>query len=152
MVRIYFRYRFFIDLLSTCLICVLTYIYTNQNYHLFVEISVDKSQQPLNSIFQVSSSLLGFVLASVTFLFYHIKNPEFLIIRNSRSYRDLLDLFSSAIWRLLFLTIVSLLASISSKYVINIWVYFTLFVAVMALTSLCALIWVTIRILKVTNY
>lgn len=102
-------------------------------------------------LFETSASLLGFVLASVTFLASHVRQPEFKILRDSKSYPDLMSLFSSALWRLAWLMVVSIAAAQIAPGFLKWASVAALFLSLHSLTAIFGLLWITLRILRVPS-
>ena len=62
------------------------------------------------SVSTISATLLGFSMASGSFLMTQMKSEEFSLIRKSKGFSQLLDILSSCLWRLFFLVIASLIS------------------------------------------
>lgn len=101
------------------------------------------------SIFGTSATLLGFVVASATFLAAHTRSPEFTILRNSQSYNQLFAIFNSATWRLAALMILTATLSRSSAKLVELFNIIVLLTACYTAPALMTLFWATLRILKV---
>lgn len=62
------------------------------------------------SVSTISATLLGFSMASGSFLMTQMKSEEFSLIRNSKGFSQLLEVLSSCLWRLFFLAFSSLIS------------------------------------------
>jgi len=104
------------------------------------------------SIFGTTATLLGFVIASATFLAAHTRSPEFAILRRSSSYGQLFQIFNSSTWRLAFLMIVTATLSRCSAHFAMASNFIVLLASMYATPSLLTLFWVTLRILQVRSH
>lgn len=118
---------------------------------IFVPLTSDTALPVFEGLFQVAAAMLGFVLASVTFLSSHVRQPEFKILRESRSYRDLLALFGSALWRLSAVTCFAACGIMLSGTWLLLAERCLLFLVVHAALAVAGLIWITLRILGVPS-
>lgn len=96
---------FSLSLLSACLFL------PHLKFSAFSWVSISESSSVYLAVFGTAATLLGFVIASFTFLITHMRSREFQIIRESRSYGQFLSICRSAMWRLAVLMIVSGIAS-----------------------------------------
>ena len=149
MVGAYFRYRSIIDIVSGVIVACAVIYGGSAGIVIFRQAQLDTLSAACGIIFQVSSSLLGFVLASVTFLSVHLKQAEYRILRQSKSYVALSLVFSSALWRLLALTVWSMGASLISREYLEIALAGMIFLSVISLNVVAALVWIVLRVLRV---
>jgi len=101
------------------------------------------------SLFGTAATLLGFVIAAATFLAAHVRADEFSILRNSTSFLQLIEIFGSAVWRLAFMMIASIIASRCQGQFLQAANIITLFSSCYAGPALIMLIWATMSILKI---
>lgn len=113
--------------------------------------NIEGAVETFRDLFGAATSLLGFVLASVTFLASHVRQPEFEILRQSKSYPDLISLFASSLWRLAVLLAVSATAVHIRPAELGAAERAVLFLAIYSLFSLVGLIWITIRIIRASS-
>lgn len=113
--------------------------------------NIESAVEAFRDLFQAATSLLGFVLASVTFLASHVRQPEFKILRQSKSYPDLISLFASSLWRLALLMAASATAVHIRPAELPAAERAVLFLATYSLSSLVGLIWITIRIIRASS-
>lgn len=101
------------------------------------------------AIFGTSATLLGFVIASATFLIAHVRTPEFEVIRNSKSYPQLIAISSDSMWRLAALMVASLVFAQSNDAYLKSANALVVFICCYAGCGLLCLMWMTVAILKV---
>jgi len=147
----YFKWRRPFDLLLSLAIVALCQVGPKWGLSLFQWPSVEDARKTFVDLFQAAASLLGFVLASVTFLASHVRQPEFDILRRSKSYPELIALFGSALWRLAMLMTASAIAGHLRPNGVNGAERVVLALAAYALLSLVGLVWATLRIIGVST-
>ncbi len=116
---------------------------------LFIWVSKPDLPSIFLSIFGTAATLLGFVIAASTFLTAHVRTAEFDILRNSKSYNQLLAIFSSSMYRLALLMFISTVLSRSNAQFAQTSNIIVLSSACYATPAMLILIWATIRILAV---
>lgn len=149
MVGFYYRYRLRCDALVSAVAAILCHIFIRSEFAIFDSAGSAQVKASVLNLFATSASLLGFVIAAGTFLIGHVKGDEFKVLRSSKSYAELPRLISSSIWRLLFLTVFSLLASVVREDVLRNIAPLLVFLACWSLMALSALTWVVTRILAI---
>ena len=105
--------------------------------------SLDRSSQlsVISTFLSLSGTLLGFVIAAITFLFGIIDNHAFRIVRASRSYRDHWAIFRGAMRACAVATLSSLVGVVVVSFdATPRWLEVLLFAAIL---------WMTIRLARV---
>jgi hypothetical protein len=103
------------------------------------------------SVSTISATLLGFSMASGSFLMTQMKSEELSLIKNSKGFSQLLEVLSSCFWRLFYLVIASLisLSIYGSEPKIALIVF--VITALPAILSLGTLLWSLNAILRLTS-
>lgn len=148
-IGLYLNNRKKIDLLISISIPLACFIFPLAKISFFKWPSVSESATLNMAIFGTSATLLGFVIASATFLIAHVKSPEFEILRKSKSYPQLIAISSESMWRLAALMVVSLVMAQSDKAHVNISNMLVIFTCCYAACGLFCLMWMTLAVLKV---
>lgn len=148
-IGLYLNNRKKIDLLFSVLVSLACLFLPFANIAFFKWPSISESATINMALFGTSATLLGFVIASATFLIAHVKSPEFEIPRKSKSYPQLIAISSESMWRLAALMVVSLVVAQSDKAHLNIANTVVIFTCCYAACGLFCLMWMTVAILKV---
>jgi len=139
-----------VDLVLSLMIVALC-IYVPEKWSLFSWVAARDISTVCLSLFGTAATLIGFVIAAATFLASHVRADEFSIIRNSRSYSQLIEILGSSVWRLAFMMIVSVIASRCHEKFLLTANIITLFSSCYAGPAFITLIWATMGILKIRS-
>lgn len=96
-----------------------------------------------------AASLLGFVLAANTFLISHTQHRRLSILRHSGGFKQLIDIMSSNLWRLLALAVYSGAITLISTEFESVALDLLLFLIAANIISFSVLIWATMSVLAV---
>jgi hypothetical protein len=143
--RYYFQYRRIIDFLFSSSLTFLIF-YPPKNIEIFKQLAEGTRENLAFCLVGAGSSLLGFILAASTFLISHIQNQRFDLIRSSKSFRQLPQLISSSLWRLLILTVSGGLLIFIKYSLVESFLMILSFVVIWNLTALMAIIWIVLKI------
>lgn len=116
---------------------------------MLASLSESDARNILLYLFSTSAALMGFVLAAGTFLISHVKDEAFAILRQSKSFPQLVGLISSSIWRLFGLANASLLMLVAGPDIYVGVKVATVFFTVWAGLSLTSMTWIVMQILSV---
>lgn len=99
----------------------------------------------------IAATLLGFSLASASFLISHTNSQGMEFLRRSKSFSQLISLLSSALWRFFALAIISMLSFVAHSVLpmLSLGVYIAVCSA--AVFSATALIWSVAAIVRLTH-
>lgn len=147
--RVYFRHRSIIDWV-VALFAALLLLGLNK----FGAVSI-KPQSIDTRLFlttaTISATLLGFSLASASFLVSHTNSEGMKFLRESQSFAQLIFLLQSALWRFFGLSVISLVTFVTYRamptFSFGLFVTFSVASALAAVT----LIWSVSAILRVTK-
>lgn len=146
--RLYFRNRVFIDWLVSILFAL--FVLFGANHDGLKRHFIVADERIYLTVATVSATLLGFSLASASFLISHTRSAGMDVLRKSKSFYELISLLQSTLWRFFVLLIISLIC-----FSLNLsrfeWgsVIFILFL-LPAILSAIALIWTVTAILRLT--
>lgn len=143
--RYYFRYRRWIDAFISLLLTLFIF-HPPEVFEIFEYVSPNVRDDLALSLVGTGSSLLGFILAASTFLISHLQNEKFALIRSSKSFKQLPELISSSLWRLLTLTIGSALLLFVQESLLDISLMILNFLVVLNVLALSATIWIVLKI------
>lgn len=147
--KTYIKLRTIIDYLLATVFAFYVYWRPNISIHFFTWPSFEDFSGIAREISSVSFSLLGFVFAANVFLISHIQNDNLRLIRGEGSYRQLVDIMSSAIWRLLLLGILSLLSMFMGREIFHFTLAALAGVSLLSFLAIVTLVWVSVEILKI---
>ena len=99
----------------------------------------------------IAATLLGFSLASASFLISHTSSQGMEFLRRSKSFSQLISLLSSALWRFFALAIISMLGFVSHSVLPTLSLGVYIAVCSAAVFSATALIWSVAAIVRLTQ-
>lgn len=99
----------------------------------------------------IAATLLGFSLASASFLISHTNSQGMEFLRRSKSFSQLISLLSSALWRFFALAIISMLGFVSHSVLPTLSLGVYIAVCSAAVFSATALIWSVAAIVRLTQ-
>lgn len=146
--RFYFRYKMILDhIISISVASILVII--NKYSSILSGVDQEKYFQFLMMISASGISLLGFVLAASGLLISHVQNERMSIFRNSTGFKQLLMIMKSALWRLLYLSILSILCIFINENEGVLIAMSLLYLGNLVILSIASLIWSTMAILSI---
>ena len=146
----YFKYRFIIDIAASAAVVIIIK-YLRSPIRIFDSLDADGLRDFLIGLFATSTALLGFVLAASTFLISKTESKRFDLLRKSQSYPLLLRIFTSSLWRLWLLTCSSVIAVFAASSWQIIFEHLILFFGLFAFFGISSLIWVSAKIIRITD-
>lgn len=147
--RRYFQYRAIVDwLISSLLAFAFTIAW--RNGHVFKSLEAIDGRIFLTAA-TISATLLGFSLASASFLVSHTNSEEMKLLRNSKSFTQLIQLLQSALWRFFSLAVVSLFTFTIYKSAPIIALAAFIATSVATMITAIVLIWLVAAILRLTK-
>lgn len=145
----YFQFRVIFDYAFAIGSVIVIYFLNLNGYLDWSKINTADFRYISGLLFQVSTGLLGFVLAAGTFLVTHVNQQRFDFLRSSKGWKQFPDLLSSSLWRLFVLSLASAISCVIRDSLVSSFSYILAFLCVLVVCSTCALIWVNNEILRV---
>lgn len=99
----------------------------------------------------IAATLLGFSLASASFLISHTNSQGMEFLRRSKSFTQLISLLSSALWRFFALAIISMLGFVIHSVLPTMSLGVYIVVCSAAVFTATALIWSVAAIVRLTH-
>lgn len=137
----YFKYRVIIHCALALSIVLLFVVIINSNYKVFFWLTVADRTAFLVGLMGASISLLGFVVAASAFLVSHLQHERFVLIRQSRSWSQLVGTIKSSLWRLLALATYAALCVFAEPQNFRLWATGLVLLSTLTVTTLSTLIW-----------
>lgn len=147
--RSYFRYRAVFDCIFSAL--VVGVVFASDYIQLFDMHHLVRDERIYLTTATIAATLLGFSLASASFLISHTRSESMDFLRKSKSFAQLISLLRSALWRFFTLSGISLacfsIKSFSYNWPIILLIFFFIHTVLAAIT----LIWTVAAILRLTK-
>jgi hypothetical protein len=117
------------------------------------QIFADNRQVLYGALTALFGSMLGFIITATSIVLGYANNERLEIVRQSKHYSTLWDVFKSAIRVLAFSTIISLIGLVLDKDLspINFILYINIFAAILAFLRIARCIWVLENIIAIVT-
>jgi hypothetical protein len=147
--RFYFNHRRSADLIVALVVICLVFLNPIPTWHVFRLPDASSFQSIMLAIAGSGATLTGFVLAASTFLISHTSNERFAILRTSAGYPQLFQIIRSSMWRLIVLTAVAGIATLTAPDHQREAAAAVCFVLVLSSTGVATLVWCTLSIVSI---
>lgn len=145
--KLYFRFRNAFDLTVAAIVAGLVTMFGMEQTLVILD---EVDGRLFLATATISATLLGFSLASASFLIAQANSERMALLKNSKSYYQLVGLVQSALWRFFALTLVSLFTYQAYEHMPMIAISLYAAFSSIAILAAVPLIWVVSAILRLT--